>query len=116
VALIQGQHLFKVFSTTYNKIVILGDFSMDANEAAIHYDGRRWACYTYDSPTCFKAALARIAASVVVHLRQVSVTSIIWCIPSSKLLLIDYSHRDRRTRELASSRDSGLQSKFKMVE
>ena len=31
----------------------------------------------------------KIAASAAKRLRQDSVTSIIWCIPSSKLLLID---------------------------
>ena len=85
-------------------ILMLGDFNMDENEAGMRSIMEdNGLVNLINSSTCFKSANGRcidlimtnskIIASAAAHSRQVSVTSIIWCIPSLKLLMTDYRQK-----------------------
>ena len=87
------QRAIDFFSTTYDNI--LGDFNMTDNEASIgSLMEDNGIVSLINSPTSSKSANGRcidliIVASAAIRLRQGSVTSIIWCIPSSKLPMKD---------------------------
>ena len=98
------QRATNFFSSTYDNILLLGDFNVDENEADIHsiMEDNGLVKIIY-SATCFKSASGKCIDLIMTNSkyncfckarsRQVSMTSIIWYIPSLKLLMTDYRQK-----------------------